>query len=86
MEHLPHKQYIVGSTTRAALFSLKKEMFKLVVLPCFDLGLTVPMDIPYLCEGMELSVVYTCSKVAVYNIRIENKSGHSNFRADNVRS
>ena len=44
VEHLPRKQYVVGlNPTRAALFSLEKEMFRLVVLPCFDLGLTVPM-------------------------------------------
>ena len=37
VEHLPHKWYVVGSNpTRAALFSLEKEMFRLVVPPCFD--------------------------------------------------
>ena len=40
VEHLPSKQYVVGSNpTRAALFSfsMEKELFRLVVLPCFDL-------------------------------------------------
>ena len=42
VERLPSKQYVVGSTpmcTRAAIFSfsMEKEMFMLVVLPCFDI-------------------------------------------------
>ena len=40
VEHLPSKQYGVGlNLTRAALFSfsMEKEMFRLVVLPCSDL-------------------------------------------------
>ena len=32
-------------------FPLKKEIFKFVVLPCFDLGLTVPMYVPMDCLG-----------------------------------
>ena len=34
-----------SNSTRAALFSfsMEKEMFRFVVLPCFDLGPTVPM-------------------------------------------
>ena len=38
--HLPSKPYVVGSNpTRAALFSfsVKKELFRLVVLPCLFL-------------------------------------------------
>ena len=40
VEHLPRKQYAVGlNPTRAAFFSfsMEKEMFRLIVLPCFDL-------------------------------------------------
>ena len=47
LEHLPSKQCVVGSNpTRAALFffSEKKELFGLVVLPCFIfIGLRVFM-------------------------------------------
>ena len=47
-EHLPSKQCVVGSNpTRAALFSFlrKKELFMLVVLPCFIfIGLRVFMN------------------------------------------
>ena len=32
-----------SNPARAALFSLGEEMFRFVVLPCFDLGLTVPL-------------------------------------------
>ena len=41
VEHLPSKQYVVvPSPTRVALFSfsMKKELFKLVVLPCLFLS------------------------------------------------
>ena len=39
LEHLPSKQYVMGlNPTRAAFsFSVKKELFRLVVLPCFYL-------------------------------------------------
>ena len=38
VEHLSRKQCVVVSNpTRAALFSLEIEVFRLVVLPCFDL-------------------------------------------------
>ena len=32
-----------SNPARAALFSLGEEMFRFVVVPCFDLGLTVPL-------------------------------------------
>ena len=37
----------MGSNPHAPkqLFLLEKEMFRFVVLPCFDLGLTVPIEI-----------------------------------------
>ena len=37
VEHLPLKQCVVGlNPAWTVLFSLGKEMFRLVVLPCFD--------------------------------------------------
>ena len=44
VEHLPRKQYVVGSkSTRAALCShfMERDLFRFVVLPCFYLDLTV---------------------------------------------
>ena len=38
---------------------MEKETFRLVVLPCFDLGLTVPM----------------CSHVRIYDIKIKSGEG-----------
>ena len=48
VEQLPRKQYICcvfESHLSSSLFSfsMEKEMFRFVVFPCFDLGLTVPL-------------------------------------------
>ena len=47
VEHLPRKQYVMGSNpTLAALFSfsMEIEMLGLFLLPCFDLCLTVSIE------------------------------------------